>query len=138
MEGNRAEMIHALEFSCQTPLKFYERCSNCARFGDDCIDLQLGKDILRGKKKLVYARGNPEDSVHADSFNCLAPLHYFEKARSKCPHDGRCREEGLLLALLSGKKSLGYTQKNAVELLPRKVRRKKTPAQEVISEKVAL
>ena len=131
-------MIHALEFSCQAPLKFYQRCSNCARFRDDCIDLELGKDILRGKKKLVYAKDNSEDSLHASSFKCLAPLQYFEKSRSNCSYDGRCREEGLLLALLSGKKNLVYTQKTALQLPSRKMRRKKAPAQEVVSDKAAL
>ncbi len=138
MEGYRAGMIHALEFSCQAPLKFYQRCANCARFGDDCIDLQLGKDILRGKKKLVYTRDTSEDGVHASSFKCLAPLYYFEKSRSKCAHGGRCREEGLLLALLSGKKELVYSQKTAIELPARRLRRKEDLSRKAIAEKAAL
>ncbi len=138
MEDYRAGTIHALEFSCQAPLKFYERCSNCARFADECPDLELGKDILRGKKKLVYAKDSSEDGVHATSFKCLAPLYYFEKTRSKCAHEGRCREEGLLLALLSGKKNLVYTQKAAIEIPLRKVRRKEAVPRKVVSEKKAL
>ena len=138
MEGTRVGTIHALEFSCQAPLKFYQSCANCARFGDDCLDLQLGKDILRGKKKLVYAIDSPEDGIHASSFKCLAPLYYFEKSRTSCAHEGRCREEGLLLALLSGKKELIYSQKAAIELPIRRVRRKKAAARKVISEKAAL
>jgi hypothetical protein len=138
MKGTRSGMIHALEFSCQAPLKFYQNCANCARFGDDCLDLQLGKDILRGKKKLVYAKDSTEAGIHASSFKCLAPLYYFEKSRSSCAHEGRCREEGLLLALLSGKKELVYSQKTAIELPIRRSRRKKAAAREVVSEKAAL
>ncbi len=137
MERHGAGLIHALEFSCQSPLKFYQRCSSCAWFGDDCVDLELGRDILRGKKKLVYSRDNLEDVVYAGSFKCLAPLYYFEKSRSKCAHRGRCREEGLLLALLSGKKKLVYSKKIAIELPVGQSRRRKTPAQEVASEKAA-
>jgi hypothetical protein len=138
MEAHRAGMIHVLEFSCQAPLKFYERCSACPRFGDDCLDLQVGKEILRGKKKVVYGEDGSEDGVQAGSFKCLAPLYYFEKSRSKCAHKGRCREEGLLLALLSGKKKLSYAQKTAIELPIRRIRRKKVAAQEVVTEKTAL
>jgi hypothetical protein len=128
MGSSKRGTIHALEFSCQAPLKFYERCSACARFGDDCDDLQLGKDILRGRKKIVYAKDGSADGVHANSFKCLAPLYYFEKSRTSCAHEGRCREEGLLLALLNGKKQLVYSQKAAVELPVRKMRRKKAAA----------
>jgi len=135
MKGYRTGMIHALEFSCQAPLKFYQRCASCPRFGDDCLDLQLGKDILRGKKKVVYGEDGPEDGVHASSFKCLAPLYYFEKSRSKCAHGGRCREEGLLLALLSGKKELSYAQKTAIELPLSKVRGKKAVTREVAKAK---
>jgi hypothetical protein len=53
--------------------------------------------------------------VDAGSFNCLAPLYYIEKTRLNCAHQGRCREEGLLIALLSGKKEMVYAQKKAVE-----------------------
>jgi hypothetical protein len=127
MQGIKTGMIHALEFSCQAPLKFYQRCSACPRFGDDCRDLQLGKDILRGKKKVIYGEGGSDDGVYAGSFKCLAPLYYFEKSRSKCAHGGRCREEGLLLALLSGKKKLTYARKTAIELPLSKVRSKALP-----------
>jgi hypothetical protein len=84
--------------------------------------LALGKEVLRGKKKITYGVGVAEDAVHMTEFNCLAPLYYFEKSRKTCPHAGRCREEGLLLALLDGKKALDYSRKDIVELP--KVRRK--------------
>ena len=137
MKSGRSGMIHALEFSCQAPLKFYQHCAACARFGDDCPDLELGKEILRGKKRIIYAMDQPEDGVHASSFKCLAPLYYFEKSRTNCAHEGRCREEGLLLALLSGKKELEYSQKTAISLPRRKARRKEVEVREVAAEKVA-
>ena len=135
MEAQKAGMIHALEFSCQAPLKFYERCKACPRFGEDCPDLRVGKEILRGKEKVVYGDAESDDGVHAGSFKCLAPLYYFEKTRSKCAHKGRCREEGLLLALLSGKKELSYAQKTAIELPIRRPRRKKAADREVVKSK---
>lgn len=115
--------VHVLEFDCQAPLKFYEHCAACARFGDDCPDLQLGLEILRGKQQLVYAQVPPAEGIQAASFKCLAPLAYFEKSRLKCAHDGRCREEGLLLALLTGKRKLDYSQVTAIELPARQPRR---------------
>jgi hypothetical protein len=108
--------VHVLEFGCQGPLKFYEHCKACARFGDDCPDLNLGVEILRGKQKLVFEQVAPGEGVHASSFKCLAPLYYFEKSRLNCAHEGRCREEGLLLALLSGKRKLDYSQQTAISL----------------------
>jgi hypothetical protein len=135
MQGIKSGMIHALEFSCQAPLKFYERCAACPRFGDDCLDLQLGKDILRGRKKVAYGEDGSEDGIHAGSFKCLAPLYYFEKSRSKCPHGGRCREEGLLLALLSGKKQLSYAQKAVIELPLGKARSKEAVTREAFKTK---
>ena len=78
-----------------------------------------------------------EDGVHASSFTCLAPLHYFEKSRTSCGHEGRCREEGLLIALLSGKKTLDYAQKTAIALPRRKRRRKEAAAKEVVAEEAA-
>jgi len=119
MNSRKLKTIHATEFSCQTPLKFYEHCSSCPQF-DGCSDLALIKEILRMKKNVNYnrdlysARGELEGSrysVDANVFNCFAPLYFFEKTRKKCPHEGHCREEGLLLALLTGKKKLDYTQK---------------------------
>lgn len=108
-------MVHAMEFECQAPLKFYERCSSCSIPGDSCPDLMLGKDILRRKKKLAYNDSDQsENTVNVSSFNCVAPLKYFEKTRLACGHEGRCREEGLLLALLSGKKQIDYSQKKAI------------------------
>ncbi len=125
--------VHALEFDCQAPLKFYEHCSTCPRFGEDCPDLRLGLAILRGKQKLVYEQVPSGAGIHANSFKCLAPLAYFEKSRLKCAHDGRCREEGLLLALLTGKRKLDYSQVAAIELPARKplrvAARKKRAAQ---------
>lgn len=116
------DKIHALEFSCQSPLRFYERCSSCPRFKGNCPDLKLGVEILRGKIKLTYGNDGSQDCVHASSFNCLAPLYYFEKTRSNCAHQGRCREEGLLLALLTGKKTLDCSEKQVIPLPPRKAR----------------
>ena len=118
-------MVHAMEFECQAPLKFYEHCASCSRFGDSCPDLMLGKDILRRKKKMVYNhKDQDEDTVNASSFNCAAPLKYFEQTRLACGHEGRCREEGLLLVLLSGKKQIDYSQKKA-KLFPFIKRRQK-------------
>ena len=135
MESGKSGMIHAVEFGCQAPLKFYEHCAACPRFDDSCTDLRLGKEILRGKKKVVYTgKDYVEGSIHASSFNCTAPLYYFEKSRKTCGHEGRCREEGLLLALLSGKKALDYRQKTAVELPYRKRRRKAARTEELAAE----
>jgi hypothetical protein len=119
----KMKSVHALEFMCQSPLKFYERCSACPRFGHDCPDLELGKEILRGRKKISYTLDDAPDTVRVSAFSCLAPLYYFEKTRSKCAHGGRCREEGLLLSLLEGKRSLNYAQVPVIELPSRKVRR---------------
>jgi len=117
MKSKHSGTIHALEFGCQAPLKFYEHCASCARLGDDCPDLALGREVLRGKKRIVYdADPLAEDTISATAFKCLAPLYYFEKSRKACAHQGRCREEGLLLALLSGKKELVYAQKEAIQL----------------------
>jgi hypothetical protein len=123
MEKNTHRMIHALEFECQTPQKFYEHCAACPQFTENCPDLALGIAILRGKKKIVYNEElKTKDTVDAKSFNCLAPLYYIQKTRQNCAHQGRCREEGLLIALLSGKKEMVYAQKKAVEF-PRLARR---------------
>lgn len=108
--------ISVLEFGCQAPLRFFEHCTKCARFGDHCPDLALGKEALRGKKKIVYGDEHDEDAIHVTAFNCLTPLYYFERSRKKCGHEGRCREEGLLLALLDGKKTLDYSHKEVTEL----------------------
>jgi hypothetical protein len=118
-----SKSIHALEFGCEAPLRFFEHCTACPRFDDACPDLILGKEILRGKKKVAYGRTHEEDAVRADEFNCLAPIYYFERSRKNCGHAGRCREEGLLLALLDGKKALDYSRKEVTELP--KVRKRK-------------
>jgi hypothetical protein len=76
----------------------------------------MGKEILRGRKKVAYGDDQGEDTIPATAFHCLAPLRYFERSRKKCGHAGRCREEGLLLALLDRKKTLDYSQKDVAEL----------------------
>ena len=129
MVKNMSNNISVLEFECQAPLRFFERCSACARFGDDCPDLTLGKEILARKKQITYGDEASEDGIHISTFNCMAPVYYFERTRKKCGHGGRCREEGLLLALLNGTKMLDYSHKEVTEL-PR-IRRRKvaTPVQ---------
>jgi hypothetical protein len=115
--GERSGKVHALEFGCQAPLKFYEECSICPQFDLDCPDLTQGIELLRDKKSIAYdIDGGSEKDIHAGSFKCSVPLYYFENTRRNCGHRGRCREEGLLLALLSGKKELDYVQKSAIEL----------------------
>ena len=115
--GKRLGKVHALEFGCQAPLRFYEECSICPQFDLDCPDLAQGIELLRGKKGIAYdADGGSGEHVHAGSFKCATPLYYFENTRKNCGHRGRCREEGLLLALLCGKKELDYAQKSAIEL----------------------
>lgn len=134
MESGKSGTIHATEFGCQGPLKFYEHCSSCPQSSDDCADLGLGMEILRGKKKLIYNENDhSENTVHAGEFKCLTPLYYFEHSRNNCAHKGRCREEGLLIALLTGKKILDYARKSAVEL-PRPMRRRKAAAQKIAAQ----
>jgi hypothetical protein len=74
----------------------------------------MGKEVLRGKKKIAYGDEPAEDSIHMSVFNCLAPVYYIERCKVKCSHGGRCREEGLLLALLDGKKVLDYSHKKII------------------------
>jgi hypothetical protein len=136
MKSDGSATVHALEFGCLAPLIFYQRCSSCVRFSDGCPDLERGKEILHGGKKLVYTIDHSEDGIRASSFTCLAPLSYFEKSRSNCGHKGRCREEGLLLTLLSGRKQLTYTRKTAIQLPRRKPRAKEAVTPE-IAEKTA-
>ena len=123
MGRRMARKISMLEFRCLSAVRFFERCLTCPRFGDDCRDLELGKKILRGQKKIDYGVEPAEDTIHVNSFNCLTPLHYIDRSSIKCPHDGRCRDEGLLLALLDGKKVLDYSHKKIIEL-PLKRRRR--------------
>ena len=111
-----AKNISVLDFKCQAPLKFFEHCAKCARFGDSCRDLALGKELLRGKKKIAYGDERTEDTVNITAFNCMTPLYYFEHSHNKCVHDGRCREDGLLLNLLDGKKTLDYSLKKVTKL----------------------
>jgi len=131
-----SKRISVFEFGCEAPLRFFEHCTQCPRFGDDCPDLALGKEILRGKKKVAYGDNQGEDTISANAFNCLAPLYYFERSRKKCGHAGRCREEGLLLALLDGKKTLDYSRKDPAEL-PVVRRRKKAKAVIAKAQEVA-
>ena len=139
MKKSNPGLIHALEFDCQAPLKFYEHCVSCPRFGNDCPDLALGMEILRGKKKLFYdGLITSDDGVDAGKFNCLAPLKYFEKSRKKCAHQGRCREEGLLIALLNGKKELEYSQKTVVEFPRLKNHYEKEEEREAKDQKSAI
>ncbi len=128
--------ISVLEFVCQAPLRFFEHCARCPRFGDDCPDLTLGKEVLSGRKRIEYRYQRGKDTIPVSAFNCLAPLYYFERSRKKCGHAGRCREEGLLLALLNGKKTLDYSHKEATELprvrrLRKVARRVPRPSQKV-------
>ena len=124
MRRQRSKKISVLEFMHQAPLKFFEHCAKCARFGDDCPDLTLGKEVLRGKKRIAYRDEPAQDTIHMSAFNCLAPLYYIERSHVKCAHGGRCREEGLLLALLDGKKVLDYSLKKIVEPPRARYRRK--------------
>jgi len=123
MSTRKPKAVLAAEFDCKTPLKFYEHCISCPRF-DGCPDLALIKEILRLKKKINYnrdhysGRGDLEGirhSVDANVFNCLAPLYFFERTRERCANGGRCRESGLLLALLTGNRKLEYSQKVPME-----------------------
>jgi hypothetical protein len=135
MKSKESGVIHALEFNCQAPLRFYEHCASCARFGDDCPELALGIELLRGRKELVYNKESQSvHGIHVSQFTCMAPLYYFEKSRTKCAHQGRCREEGLLLALLSGNKALSYTQRSALEFQKLKKRRKEPVSEEAARE----
>ena len=91
-------------------------------------------------RDLYSARGELEGirhSVDANVFNCLAPLYFFEKSRKKCPHEGHCREEGLLLALLGGKKKLVYNHRVPFEFPRSKPRFKGTKAQELDIQEAA-
>jgi len=125
MPNKSSKTISVLEFGCQAPLRFFEHCARCGRFGDGCLDLALGKEVLRGKKKIAYTDGRAKDAVHIRAFNCLTPVYYFERSRKRtCGHARRCREEALLLALLDGKKALDYTHRDATEV-PRVHRRGK-------------
>jgi hypothetical protein len=83
------------------------------------------KEVLRGNKEVVYGEDVDEDCIHVSAFRCLAPLNYIERGRSRCPHEHRCREEGLLLALLDGKKVLDYSKTRVIEF-PRRRKSKKT------------
>ncbi|MBU4208147.1 MAG: hypothetical protein KKD12_00435, partial [Proteobacteria bacterium] len=90
------------------------------------------------KKKIDYSGELiSEEYVDVKAFNCQAPLNYFEKTRKKCGHQGRCREEGLLLALLNGNKILDYSQKTAIQFPSIKRRRKKLASLEVKGKKKA-
>lgn len=138
MSSRRPKAIHVAEFNCKTPLKFYEHCISCPRF-DGCPDLALIKEILRLKKKINYSRdhysgrGELEGIRHrvdANVFNCLAPLYFFERTRERCANGGRCRESGLLLALLTGSKKLEYSRGVPMEFPRSKPRAKDVETRE--------
>ena len=134
MGGKSHKDISVFEFGCEAPLRFFEHCAACPRFEDPCPDLILGKEILRGRKKIAYGTPYEEDSVRVSDFKCLTPLYYFEHSRKLCGHAGRCREEGLLLALLDGKKGLDYSRREVADLSPLLRRRK---ARQVAKVKVS-
>ncbi|MBC2696474.1 MAG: hypothetical protein HF982_14605 [Desulfobacteraceae bacterium] len=139
MKNNITGMIHVLEFECQAPLKFYEHCKKCPRFDNNCPDLSLGVEILRRKKKIDYSgEFLSEEYVGVKAFNCQAPLYYFEKTRKKCGHQGRCREEGLLIALLNGNKTIDYSQKTAIQFPSIQRRHKKLAIPEVMEKERAV
>ena len=123
MMRKMSKQINVFAFGCEAPLRFFEHCASCVRFGQNCPDLSLGKEVLRGKRAIDYGHDKAEDTVPVSAFNCLAPVYYFEQSRQKCGHAGRCREEGLLLALLDGKKALDYSHKE-ITTLPRIRRRR--------------
>ena len=108
--------ISVLEFKCTAAVRFFERCAACPRFGSDCPDLERGKKILRGQKKIAYTAEATDDTIHANAFNCLEPLRYIERSRLGCSRGGRCRGEGLLLALLDGKTILDYSYKKVIKV----------------------
>ncbi len=89
MKARVPKNISVLEFRHPAPLKFFEHCSKCARFGDDCPDLTLGKEVLQGKKKVAYGDDVSRESIHMSAFNCLAPLYYIERRRRKCAYAGK-------------------------------------------------
>lgn len=126
--------ISVFEFECQAPLRFFERCAKCPRFEDDCPDLSMGIEILSRKKKISYGHYESEDTIHVSEFNCLTPLKYIEKTRMKCVQGGRCRDEGLLLALLNGKKNLVYSYKEVTEISLIRSRRRKKAVMDATAE----
>lgn len=130
MKEGYDKIVHVLEFDCESPLRFYEHCAACPRF-EDCPDLVLGVEILRGKKRLTYSREPSVDGVHVSEFKCFAPVNYFFKSRETCAHKGRCREEGLLLALLRGKRGLDYSRGEAIRITERRPRRRAARVKEV-------
>ena len=54
-ESEERDSIHASEFDCQAPLRFYEHCKKCARFGDDCPYLKMAVELLLREKNLCYS-----------------------------------------------------------------------------------
>ena len=54
VKSNDMGCISPLKFNCQSPLKFYEHCKNCARFDDDCQYLKMGLELLLRDKVLLY------------------------------------------------------------------------------------
>jgi hypothetical protein len=54
-ESETPESIHALEFDCEAPLRFYEHCKKCDRFYDGCPYLKMGLELLQREKNLCYS-----------------------------------------------------------------------------------
>jgi len=48
-----------------------------------------------------------KDTIHITEFRCLTPIRHLEKCFA-CAKGGKCRERGLIIQLLSGKKKLDY------------------------------
>lgn len=53
-ENGEPGTANPLEFDCQAPLRFYEHCAKCVRFGDGCPYLKLGLELFLKEKKLCY------------------------------------------------------------------------------------
>ena len=103
-------IVRVTEFGCEAPMRFYEHCVACPQFEGGCPDLALSRALLEGRKKLVFSdKVDSENTVSVQAFKCLTPLSYFERSRNTCGRQGRCREEGLLVDLLSGKKVLVHS-----------------------------
>jgi len=49
-------------------------------------------------------------TIHVSEFECVVPLKHLEKCIA-CPKGGKCRERGLIIQLLTGKKKLDYKKK---------------------------
>ena len=50
-----------------------------------------------------------KNTIHVTEFRCFSPLKFFENC-IKCAKGGKCRERGLIMQLLSGKKKIDYVK----------------------------